>query len=263
VRDERALEAARAGFTEALDRLGPALPSDVRVELDTEAAPVLEALLAMERSGERSDQHETLTLAALFGRRVATLRQSPTVALAAIDAVIDAMTTVGLALEDRLCRSLRAAAREGFATAVDERARAEMIERAGRSLTPVTVSPRVLLLVIAGCDDAETIARALARLGRAALDADAKACLVHASFAHEPDRDVVAEIAAFDGSAQMIGARAIFSGSPLLLHALGAHASTLAIATTFEDAIRRGLEAAEQEVRPASLLARSLKRLRG
>jgi hypothetical protein len=121
----------------------------------------------------------------------------------------------------------------------------------------------VVLLVIAGCDDAEAIAQALARLGRTALDSDAKACLVHASFAREPTREVALEIAAFDSSAQMIGARAIFSGTPVALHVLAENAPSLAYASTFEDALRRGLEAAEQEVRPSSLIARSIKRLRG
>jgi len=262
--DEKQLEIALAAFARELAVRAPlALAPSIMGELEAESAPVLETLLRTLEGGHASERHETLALAALFGRRVATLRESPTAALASIDAIVAGSHASGAPVPSELVALLRAAAMEGFAAAIDERARTEMIERAGESLVPVIASPRVVLLVIAGCDDADTIARALARLGRTALDSDAKACLVHASFAREPERDVVAEIAAFDGSAQMIGANAIFSGTPVAMHALSAHAPTLSLAATFEDALRRGLEAAEQEVRPASLLTRSLKRLRG
>lgn len=264
LRDQKQLEAARAAFTGALRVHAPVVltPESLR-ELEAESAPVLETLLGTIAGGTASERHETLALCALFGRRVATLGESPTTALASLDAIVHGAEAAGATAPMELVASLRAAAMEGFAAAVDEHARAEMIERAGQSLTPMIVSPRVVLLVIAGCDDADTIAAALARLGRTALDADAKACLVHASFAREPERDVALEIAAFDSSAQMIGACAIFSGTPVALHALAANAPTLALANTFEDALRRGLEAAEQELRPSSLFSRGLRRLRG
>lgn len=253
---------ALEAFAAALRLACPALPSPIAAELAAESSPVLAAVFGALAHNE-SDRHEALALAALFGRRVATLRESPTTALACIDAIVHALPSRVARVPEATLASLRAAAMEGFAAAIDERARTEMIERAAQSLAPVIVWPRVVLLVIAGCDDADAIAQALARLGRTALDADAKACLVHASFAREPERDVALEIAAFDGSAQMIGALAIFSGTPVALHALRANAPTLAFAETFEEAVRRGLEAAEQEVRPSSLLTRSLKRLRG
>lgn len=264
-RDERQLEIALAAFARELGTLAPAaVTARIREELQAECAPVVETLLSALAGGTPSAGHETHALAALFGRRVATLGESPTTALACLDALERGAAAADAVIPEPLVRSLRAAAMEGFAAAVDERARAEMIERAGQSLVPVIVSPRVVLLVIAGCDDADTLAQALARLGRTALDSDAKACIVHASFAREPDRDVALEIVAFDSSAQMIGARAIFSGTPVALHALAQHGPAgLTFAGTFEDALRRGLEAAEQEVRPASLISRSLKRFRG
>jgi hypothetical protein len=232
-------------------------------DLRAEAAPVLETLIAALESGARSDEHETLALVALLGRRVATLDLTPTTALAAIDAMLEAARGVELAVSVRLERVLRAAAMEGLGAAIDERARAQMIERAGASLVPTIVSPRVVMLVLAGCDDADAIAQALARLGRASLDADARACIVHVSLAGEIPDDALAEIAAFEGSAHMIGARAIYSGTPFALQALAARAPHLTLASTFEDALRRGLEAAEHELRPASFLTRGLKRLRG
>ena len=262
LRDERQLESARRAFGTELRAHAPALSMAVFDELEAECAPVLETLLGAAHSATASDEHESLAMAALFGRRVATLGESPTTALASIESIVRAASLAEVALTGRQVLSLRAATMEGFAAAVDERARTQMIERAGQSLMPVTVSARVVLLMIAGCDDADTIAQALARLGRNALDSDAKACLVHACFAREPERDVIAEIAAFDGSAQMIGARAIFSGSPVFLHALAPYAETLSVASSFEDALRRGLDAAEQEVRPSSILSRGLKRLR-
>ena len=261
LRDEELLEKALVLFGKELRARAPIAQAEAILrELEAECAPVLETLLGALTTGHASARHETLAMAALFGRRVATLRESPTLALAGIDAILHA---VDGGVPNELESILRAAAMEGFASAVDERARAEMVERAGQSLVPVIVSPRVVLLLIAGCEDRGTLAQALARLGRTSLDADAKACLVHASFASEPERDVIAELAAFDGSAQMIGARAIYSGTPMTLHALQAHAPTLSFANTFEDALRLGLEAADHEVRPASFLARGLKRLRG
>lgn len=264
LRDPERLERARVALA-ALLQGRVALPSAgaLRRELEAESAPVLETLLGAVSEGNASEEHEAHALATLFGRRVATLAQSPTTALSSLDAIVEATALAGVAVPAPLATSMRAAAMEGFMAAVDERARTEMVERAGQSLVPVIASPKVVLLVVAGCDDAEAIAQALARLGRAALDADAKACLVHASFAREPERDVALEIAAFDASARMIGARAIFSGTPVALHALAAHAPALTLASTFEDALRLGLDAAEQRVRPSSLLARGLKRLRG
>lgn len=261
-RDATRLETARAFFERELE----ALTSTRGVAMDdlrAEAAPVLETLLAALESGSRSDEHEALALTALLGRRVATLELSPTTALASIEAMIAAARAAGLSVELRLERSLRAAAMEGLGAAIDERARARMIERAAASLVPTIVSPRVVMLVIAGCDDADAIAQGLARLGRTSLDADARACIVHVSLAGEVPDDALAEIAAFEGSAHMIGARAIYSGTPFALQALAARAPHLTIASTFEDALRRGLEAAEHELRPASLLTRGLKRLRG
>jgi hypothetical protein len=260
--NERALADAQHAFDEELRASAPAVVAAIRDELRAEAAPVLEALLASADSDLASDAHEARTLATLFGRRVATLGQSPTIALRCMDAAVSATKRAGAPITTELACASRDAAMEGFAAAVEERTRTEMIDHAGRALLPLTVSPRVLLLVIAGVGDADTIAAALARLGRAALDADAKACIVHASFADAPDRDVTAEIAAFDDSARMIGASAVFSGSPLARHALTGHSSALRVTETFEDALRVALEAAEQEVRPSSLLARSLKRLR-
>lgn len=255
-------ESARAAFVAGLRERAPALDPAVRRELEAEAQPVLESLIAAGAENP-SDVHEALALAALFGRRVATLGQSPSLALAALDAIVAAVAAAGAPVSSERVAALRSASMEGLAAAVDERARGEMVDRAAQSLVPVIVSPRVLLLVIAGCEDADAIAEALARLGRSALDGDAKACIVHASFAHEPARDVALEIAAFESSAHMIGARAIFSGTPVALHALGTHAEGLCLAGTFEDALRLALEAAEQELRPASLLSRGLKRLRG
>lgn len=264
LRDEKQLERALAAFVRALRSEAPVvLAKETLGELEAESAPVLETLLAALAGGTASERHEALALTALFGRRVATLGLSPTTALASLEAIARGAEAGGTRVPTELLTAMRASAMEGFAAAVDERAREEMTERAAESLTPVIVSPRVVLLVIAGCEDADAIARALGRLGRAALDADAKACLVFASFAREPDRDVALEIAAFDGSAQMIGARAIFCGTPIALHALASHAPTIALASSFEDALRLGLDAAEQELRPSSLLTRGLKRLRG
>ncbi len=70
------------------------------------------------------------------------------------------------------------------------------------------------------------------------------------------------EIAAFDSSARMIGASAIFSGTPFVVAALRTQAPLVTIAASFEDALRRALDAAEQVIEPASLLARGLKRLK-
>jgi hypothetical protein len=260
--DRDRVERARAGLAAELLARTPGIDARIRAEIEAEAGPVVSATIGA-ATGNIADGHEAVALAALFGRRIAALGQSPTTALAAVDAIDRAIAASGPRPQTPDVTRLRAAAMEGFASAVDERARTEMIERAGQSLTPMIVSPRVVLLVIAGCEDADAIAQALARLGRTALDSDAKACIVHASFAREPERDVAAEIAAFDGSAQMIGARAIFSGTPVALHAISAQAPALTFASTFEDALRRALDAAEQEVRPASLLSRGLKRLRG
>ena len=260
VRDRERLERALSTFERSLRVACPALPARVREDLEAESAPLIGTLVAAGSGANTSERHEALALATLLGRRIATIGESPTTTLATYDAILDALEALAI---ETPAAALRAAIVEGFAAAVDERARTEMIARASQSLLPITVSARVVLLVIAGCEDADAVAQALVRLGRAALDADAKACLVHVSFPHEPDRDLLAEIAAFDGSAQMIGARAIFSGTPVALAALAAHAPSLATAASFEDALRRGLEAAEQEVRPASRLWRSLRRLRG
>jgi hypothetical protein len=262
-RDLEGYERARRGFAAELDRLTPVhLTDSVREELVLECAPVLETLLAaLERQGGGADG-EALALTALFGRRVATLGETPSSALAALDALLAATRDAGHRPTTEFERAVRSAAMEGFTAAVDERARAQMTERAAQSLVPVIVAPRVLLLVISGCEDADAISIALARLGRAALDADAAACIVHSTFPAQPERDVALEIAAFDSSATMIGARAIFSGTPFALAALRAQAPNVTVAETFDEALRRALDAAEQVIGPASLLARGLKRLK-
>ena len=264
-RDLIGYERAQQSFMHELDRLAPVrLQVSVRAELALECAPVLETLLAAleaQLSGGGAEG-EALALVALLGRRVATLGESASLALAALEALLTATRTAGHPPAVDFERAVRSAAMEGFSAAVDERARAQMVLRAAQSLTPVTICPRVLLLVISGCEDPESTAAALARLGRAALDGDAAACVVFATFPTEPDRDVTLEIAAFDSSATMIGARAIFSGTPFVLEALRKHAPHVTIAGSFEDALRRALDAAEQVLEPASLLARSLKRLK-
>ncbi len=236
----------------------------VREELALECAPVLETLLAAlegQSSGGGGDG-EALALTALFGRRVATLGESASTAMAALEALLAAIRVARERPTLEFELAVRSSAMEGFAAAVDERARAQMIQKAARSLTPLTVAPRVLLLVIAGCEDPESISAALARFGRAALDADAAACVVHTTLPTEPDRDVTLEIAAFDSSATMIGARAIFSGTPFVVAALRAQAPGVTVAPNFEEALRLALGAAEHVIEPTSLLARGLKRLK-
>jgi hypothetical protein len=265
-RDTEGYERARRGFPAVLDKLTPVhLEPAVREELSLECAPVLETLLAAleaHGSGSAGADGEALALTALFGRRVATLGETASTALAALEALLEAARAAGQAPTLEFQRALRSAAMEGFTAAVDERARAEMIQRAAQSLVPVTVAPRVLLLVISGTEDTESIGAALARLGRAALDADAAACVVHTTFPREPDRDVTLEIAAFDSSATMIGARAVFSGTPFVVAALRALAPNVTVAESFESALRRALDAAELAIEPVSLLARGLKRLK-
>lgn len=264
-RDIEGYERARRGFAIELDRLAPVhLAASVREELALECAPVLETLIAAieaQPTGGSGDG-EALALAALFGRRVATLGETASTALAALEALLAAMRGAGQRPTPELEMAVRGAAMEGFMAAIDERARAQMIQRAAQSLVPAMVAPRVLLLVISGCEDAESIAAALARLGRAALDADAAACVVHATFPTEPDREVTLEIAAFDSSATMIGARAVFSGTPFVVAALKAQAPHVMVAASFEEALRRALDSADQVIEPTSLIARSLKRLK-
>lgn len=237
-------------------------------DLAAEADPVIDALaFAIGAAGDDPaaiEFREALALGVLLGRRAALSCATPTLALSLADGIRAALEAAGSAPGAAVTEAIRAVLVEGYCAAIEERVRAEAAERAARSIAPERIAERCFALVVAGEQAAEPMRDALDRAARTLLDADARACLVHAAISAAPSEDLAAELFGFDATARMIGIETVFSGiDGRWLEAARARLdpSHLAIADGLEDGLRRTLEVGGARAREGAPLVERLRRL--
>jgi hypothetical protein len=265
---------------EILERAGAAFASALRVpfredaalagDLAKEAVPVIDALgFAIAAAGGDPlalEFREGLAMGALLGRRAAMQRATPSVALALVDALVAALGAIDRAPAPKVVEALRSVVVEGYCAAVEEHVRGEAARRAAEALAPSRIAPQVWAIVVAGEHAPETLAEALDRAGRALLDADARACLVHLALASRPSEDLAAEIFAFDATAKLVGAQCVFSGVTPEWRAAARprlDPDPLAIEETLEKGLERALATAGVELRGSSAIVQRIRRFLG
>lgn len=208
---------------------------------------------------------EGLTLASLLGRRAALLDVTPTAALAIAPALVEALGG-DLDLSPML-EALRATIVDGYVRAREERERELASRRTADAVAWAELVPGCFAVFLRGLQDADALEPRVEALGRALLDADARACVVDLRGLREPDRERVAQLFGIHAACSMLGVRTYFVGFGEGWARAAEEArmdfSLVTMCPTVRAALPDALRRCDLELRPASRLGEAVRRLLG
>ncbi|MDB4974581.1 MAG: hypothetical protein JWN48_2922 [Myxococcaceae bacterium] len=230
-------------------------------ELTELAAPLLSTLLALgPKPDTRESLHDAYALLSALSRAAALREATPSVAVTLIDAIAQALSHSGVALDHEQRLDLSMVAIEAFCAARDERTTRALRRSAAESQVMLKLGPRCCAILLGGQHEEADLGPVLDRFACELLHQDTRSCLLDLSRLRPVDQELGRAVGRFCLHATTLGVRLSLVGAePALRTSLedwGLLGPQISFFDDYDRAQKATLTAAGLEVRILSRWAR-------